>query len=70
MPAEAWRYLPVRLPGELRSSPPEMRGVLAPRLCFMTLMVVGVATGAGMIWTAGGWGLGLFLKEAVYEPFH
>lgn len=36
--------LPVRLPGELRSSPPEIRGVLGPRLCFKTFMAVGVLT--------------------------
>lgn len=35
--------IPVRLPGELRSSP-EMRGALGPRLCFSTLMAVGVLT--------------------------
>lgn len=43
--------LPVRLPGELRSSP-EMRGALGPRLCFRTLMAVGVFTWAGIICTA------------------
>lgn len=36
--------LPVRLPGELRSSPPEIRGALGPRLCFKTLIAVGVLT--------------------------
>lgn len=44
--------LPVRLPGELRSSPPEIRGVLGPRLCFITFMVVGVLTCVGIICTA------------------
>lgn len=52
--SECLLRVPVRLPGELRSSP-EMRGARGVLLCFITLMAVGVAccTGAGMICTAG-----------------
>lgn len=44
--------LPVRFPGELRSSP-DIRGVLGPRFCLSTFMAVGEVTWVGIICTAG-----------------
>ncbi len=63
-------YVPVRLPGELRSSP-EIRGVRGVLLCFITLMAVGVAccTGAGMICTAGEYQETVLPRRPTHAPF-